>query len=125
MRKVGRLAGNFVCVSQALESLTNRTRQHGKLGAALLLLQDNQRLVKVRIAAQRSQVLLQTPASNLECCGSRKKPAERPPSNFAFLPVRRCGDSPGICFPSIATRPEVSGDIAIVSRRMAQLGDEY
>ena len=51
MRKVGRLAGKFVCVSQALESLTNRTRQHGKLGAALLLLQDNQRLVKVRIAA--------------------------------------------------------------------------
>src|SRR4051794_16016419 len=53
MREIDGRTGEFVCLSESLESLTNRTGQHRKFGAALLLFQNDQRLIKVRITPRK------------------------------------------------------------------------
>src|SRR6185503_20177733 len=51
MRKIGSRAGKSVSFSQSLESLTNRTGEHGKLRTAFLLFENYQRLIEVRVSA--------------------------------------------------------------------------
>ena len=50
LRKRRCCASALVCFDQANESLPDRVRKHRRFSAALLLLQNEQRLVKIRIA---------------------------------------------------------------------------